>query len=152
MAKFEFRLASLLKLREAERQQRRLELAEAFRAEQLLKAQAEQLAIDLRGVEIRSRQSSSPGLVEIDRLRDTQRYKTVLESQQHLVQERTKQIEQEVHVRREALALADKEVRVLEKLRERQCDAHAAAELHSEFLQLDEAAIQQWNQKMKARK
>ena len=39
MAEFKFRLESLMKLREADRQQRRAELAEAFQAESVLRQQ-----------------------------------------------------------------------------------------------------------------
>ncbi|MBP89653.1 MAG: flagellar export protein FliJ [Planctomycetaceae bacterium] len=147
MAKFQFRLESLLKLREASRQQRRLELAEAFHAERILTDQAGQLAQDIREVMLRSRVSVSPGYVDVDQLRDTHRYRLVLESQQAVMEQRMKQLTQEVQKRRDALAAADKEVRVLEKLRERQLSEHAAAELHREFMELDEVAVQQWNQK-----
>lgn len=149
MASFTFRLESLLKLREADRQQRRLELAEAFQAEQLLHTQFEQVADDLRELAVRSRVSASPGRVNVDRLRDTQRYKTVLESQQQLLRQRAEQIGKEVESRREALAASDKEVRVLEKLRTKQMQEHAAANLRREVLHLDEVAIQQWSQRVR---
>ncbi|HRX82351.1 MAG TPA: hypothetical protein P5307_24965, partial [Pirellulaceae bacterium] len=81
MTKFQFRLESLMKLREAERQQRRAELAEAFQAESILRQQAAQLEQDIRDMEKRSRVISSPGRVHVDRVLDTHRYKLMLKSQ-----------------------------------------------------------------------
>lgn len=147
MAKFIFRLDPLLKLREASRQQRRLDLAEAFHAEQILQEQAQQLAQDIHDVVLRSRVSASPGHVNVDELRDTHRYRLVLEAQQAVMKQRIEQIAAEVEKRRDALAEADKEVRVLEKLRERQLSEHTAAELRRELMELDEGAAQQWNRR-----
>ena len=145
MADFQFRLESLLKLRESHRQQRRLELAEAFHAEQILENQSQQLTLDLQDVVLRSRVSASPGRVNVDHLRDTHRYRVVLEAQQTVLKQRIEQVAAEVQKRRDALAEADKEVRVLEKLRERQLSEHTAIELRRELLDLDEVAVQQWN-------
>jgi len=147
MAKFQFRLESLLKLRQANRQRRRLELAEAFHAEQVLENQAQQLAQDIREVVLRSRVSASPGHVDVDQLRDTHRYRLVLDAQHAVLKQRMEQVAAEVHKRRAALAEAEKEVRVLEKLRERQLSEHTAGELHRELMELDEVAVRQWNRK-----
>lgn len=151
MAKFKFRLEALLKLREADRQQRRVELAEAFQVEQLLAEQAAQLQQDIHEAEMRSRVSAAPGRVDVDQLRDAKRYRLVLESQRAVVRQRAEQLATEVQRRRDALAAADKEVRIIERLRQKRLDEHTAAELHRELLQLDEVAVQQWNRKAKAR-
>jgi flagellar export protein FliJ len=147
MASFHFRMESLLKLREASRQQRRLDLAEAFHAEEILQNQAKQLAQDIHDVVLRSRVSASPGHVNVDELRDTHRYRLVLEAQQAVIKQRIEQITAEVEKRRAALAEADKEVRLLEKLRERRLSEHTAAELRRELMELDEGAAQQWIRK-----
>lgn len=145
MAQFKFRLESLKKLREAERQQRRIELAEAFHAESLLREQAAQLEQDIREVEQRSRVISSPGRVHVDRVLDTHRYKLMLKSQIMMLSQKEAQLQTEIERRRTALATADRDVRVLEKLRERKRAEHDGTELKRESRQLDDFAVQRWN-------
>ncbi len=144
MAQFKFRLESLKKMREAERQQRRIELAEAFHAESLLQQQAAQLEQDIREIEQRSRVISSPGRVHVDRILDTHRYKVMLKSQIMMLSQKEAQLQAEIERRRTALAAADRDVRVLEKLRERKREEHDAAELKRESRQLDDFAVQRW--------
>lgn len=145
MAQFQFRLESLKKLREAERQQRRIELAEAFHAESLLRQQAAQLEQDVREVEQRSRVISSPGRVHVDKVLDTHRYKLMLRSQIMILNQKEAQLRTEIERRRAALTAADRDVRVLEKLRERKLEEHAATELKRESRQLDDFAVQRWS-------
>lgn len=144
MAQFTFRLESLKKLREAERQQRRIELAEAFHAESLLHQHTSQLEQDIREVEQQSRIVSSPGRVHVDRILDTHRYKLMLKSQLMTLSQKEVQLQTEIERRRAALAASDRDVRVLEKLRERKQQEHRATELKHELLQLDESAAQRW--------
>jgi flagellar FliJ protein len=144
MPKFKFRLQSLLKLREAERQQCRMELAEAFQAESILYQQRHQLAQQIDEMTKRARVAGSPGKIQIDQLLDAHRYRSVLEAQTKMLQQRETQITGEITRRREALADADRDVRVLEKLRDRKLDEHRAAELQRELKQLDEVAVQRW--------
>ena len=47
MAKFKFRLATLLRLREATRDQRRAELAEAYRADNVLREHLDRVGQEL---------------------------------------------------------------------------------------------------------
>jgi flagellar FliJ protein len=147
MGKFEFRLEALLKLREASRQQRRLELAEAFRAEQILENQARQLLQDIHEVVMRSRVSAAPGHVNVDQLRDAHRYRLMLDAQRSVLRQRQEQVGAEVQKRRHTLSEADKEVRLLEKLRDRQLSEHEASELRRELMELDEVALQQWSRR-----
>ncbi|MBI2477803.1 MAG: flagellar export protein FliJ [Planctomycetia bacterium] len=144
MAKFQFRLESLMKLREAERQQRRIELAEALHAEFLLRQQASQLHQDIHDVEMRSRVISSPGRIHVDRILESHRYKLLLKSQVLTLRQKEAQLQAEIERRRTALAMADRDVRVLEKLRERKRTEHDATEFKRDLQQLDEVAVQRW--------
>ncbi|HUG67090.1 MAG TPA: flagellar export protein FliJ [Pirellulaceae bacterium] len=144
MARFQFRLESLLKLREAERQERRLEVAEAFHAESILRQQAAQLRQDIQDVEKRSRVISSPGRVQVDRVLEAHRYKLLLKSQVMTLGQKQAQLQVEIEKRQTALAIADRDVRVLEKLRDRKRAEHDTAEFKRELKQLDEVAVQRW--------
>lgn len=145
MAAFQFRLESLLALREADRQQRRIELAEAFKADNVLRQQAIQLRQDIHEAEKQSRVISSPGRVQVDKVLDIHRHKLMLKSQIGVLYQKQELIQAEIERRREALAAADRDVRVLEKLRERKLKEHTAKEFQSELKQLDEVAVQRWN-------
>jgi flagellar export protein FliJ len=145
MAQFQFRLESLKKLREAERQQRRIELADAFHAESILRQQAAQLEQEIREVEQRSRVISSPGRVHVDRVLDTHRYKLMLKSQIMILSQKEAQLQTEIERRRAVLAAADRDVRVLDKLQARKREEHEAAELRRESRQLDDFAVQRWS-------
>ena len=131
-----------MKLREAERQQRRIELAEAFHAETLLRQQIEQVHQDIQHIEKRSRVITSPGRVHVDRVLDTHRYKLLLRSQVMTLSQKETQLQTEIEKRRTALAAADRDVRVLEKLRDRRQAEHGEAELKRELQQLDEVTTQ----------
>lgn len=144
MTQFLFRLESLVRLRESEREQRRIELAEAFQAEAILRQQAAQLEQDIRELEKRSRVINSPGRVHVDRVLDTHRYKLMLKSEVMVLGQKETQLQAEIEKRRAALATADRDVRVLEKLRERKRKEHDNAELRRESKQLDEVAVQRW--------
>jgi len=144
MAPFQFRLATLLQLREADRRQRRLELAEALRAEELLQRQARELTIEIRDLEERSRVASAPGRVSVDQLLDVHRYKLLLLARVRLLDQKAEQLRREVERRRQVLVEANRQARVLEKLRERDQQEHEAAELKQERKELDETAVQLW--------
>ena len=133
-----------MKLREADRQQRRAELAEAFHADSVLREQGLQLKRDIEEAEMRSRVMSSPGRVKVDQVLDTHRYKLLLKSQVELLHQKQQQIQGEIERRREALAVADRDVRILEKLRERKLEEYTAAELQREVKAMDEVAVQRW--------
>jgi len=144
MGRFQFRLESLLRLREAEREQRRIELAEAFNAETVLQDQTDQIMQHIHEMTLRARVCCSPGTVDIDALLDAQRFRAILDSQATVLQQKSRQLGQEIQRRREALVEADRQVRMLEKLRERKRDEYQAAELREEMKQLDEIAVQQF--------
>lgn len=140
MPKFQFRFAALLKLREAARDERETKLAEAYRAEEAIEEQHEELRRQLAEVRDCYAQAAAPGEVEVDRLVQSQRYELVLKSQEQAFAEKGRLLAEEVQRRREALIEANREVRVLEKLRERQLDRHQLEEARQETKQLDEVA------------
>lgn len=140
MAKFKFRLATLLRLRERTRDERRTALAQAYQAEALLREEQERLARDLDGLTNASRMACGPGPLNIDRLLDTRRYELVIKAHQQDLQKKRTMLEEEIGRRREALAEANRQVRVLELLRERQMERFRQEEIRQEIKLLDEVA------------
>jgi flagellar protein FliJ len=143
MAKFKFRLATLLRIREAARDERRSALAEAYRVDGLLRQQLDGVARDLEALAARRRQAAGPGEVKVDRLVEAQRYEVTLRRQQRQTVRQREAVAAEIERRRQALIEADREVRVLEKLREKQADQHRTAEERRDASRLDEVAQQQ---------
>ena len=140
MATFKFRLATLLRLREATRDERRGQLAEAFRVDELLEAQLDRVGDESDWLRDRCRRVAGPGAVNVDQLVETQRYELALRAQQMQLTQQREQVAVEIERRRRALLAADRDVRVLEKLRDRQAENHRQAEHRLETKQLDEAA------------
>lgn len=146
MRAFKFRLATLLKLREAERQRRRAELAEAYRAEEILGEQAEQLNLQLEDIRRQSAVAVSPGRVDVDTILETHRYELQLKSQLGVLMQQSERIQQEIEQRRQVLVEADRQVRVLESLEDRQRQSHEHEMLKLETKVLDEVGIQARNE------
>lgn len=142
MAKFKFRLATLLRLREATRDERQAELAEAYRADDLLIERLEQIHGELNAIVIGCRKAVGPGTVNIDLLIESQRYEVTLHAYEKQTLEQRKRLAVEIERRREALLAANREVRVLEKLREHQIERHREEENRRDIKRLDEVAQQ----------
>ena len=140
MARFKFRMATLLKLREAARDERRAELAQAYRADDVLSEHLEQVRTELNALEDQCRKAAGPGTIDIDRLIEAQRYEIILKVQQGNLNEQRGRLAAEIERRRVALLAANREVRILEKLREHQIEQHNQAENRLEIKRLDEVA------------
>ena len=140
MAEFKFRLATLLRLRETTRDERRAELAAAYRTDQNLQQQLARLAVELEELKTVSRRAAGPGKVDVDQLVEAQRYQRTLESRQRQIIEERTSLAVEIERHRQTLLAADREVRTLEKLREMRHAHHLHDENRREIKQLDEVA------------
>ena len=140
MAKFRFRMATLLKLRETARDERRSALTAAHQAADILRQQEEQLEAETQRLRLESRNAAGPGTVDIDRLLGARRYEMILMAQQEDLGRKRKMIDEEIERRRLALVEANREVRVLELLREKQIVRHRDEESLKDVKLLDEVA------------
>jgi flagellar protein FliJ len=140
MSSFRFRLETLLRLRLAERDARRADLAKALRAEDALLAQAAALAGEQRETIELSRRLASPGAADVDRLIVAHRYELVLKARSLQLAGQLEQVHSEVERRRAVLIEADRQVRVLEKLRDKQRAAHTEREQRLDQKAFDEQA------------
>ena len=143
MPKFVFRLTALLRIRESRRDECRAALADAYRVDEVLRKQFETLSQEINALREFCRLKASPGTVDIDRLVEAQRYELVTRAQQRNIAQQRQTVAAEVERRRQALVESDREVRVLEKLRERQAEQHRHEEELRETKRLDEVATQQ---------
>lgn len=135
-----FRLQTLLRLRIADRDERRADLAKALRAEEALLAERSRLQAEQAELAMRQRTLKSPGAANVDALLNTHRYTVVLAAQERQLSGQMAQVAGEIERRRQALVEADRQVRVLEKLRERHAAAEKASEERQAARQYDELA------------
>jgi flagellar FliJ protein len=140
MAKFKFRLSTLLKIRESTRDERRAELAQAHEAEEIVAGEQKRINRELLDLEVESRRAVSPGEIDVDRVLETRRYRLLLDAQRQHVARQRDAVRVEVERRRRNLVEANREVRVLEELREKQHDRHRKEEDRLQTKQLDEVA------------
>lgn len=144
MAKYRFRLQTLQKVREAHRDQQRAALAEAFRAEQLLAENRAELVIEEQQLRELQREATSGQYLDVNRLLEAQRYELLLKAQSMELAKQAILLAAETERRRQVLVEADREVRVLEMLDERNRKAHDRKQLQAETKRLDEAATVRW--------
>jgi flagellar export protein FliJ len=149
MPPFRFRLATLLRLREANRDEKRLLLADAQRAEQIVTDRIVDIDRQLAGIRGASADASQPGPVNVDTLMEMQRYELLLKAERSTAEQQRQVVAAEVLRRRETLLAADREVRVLEKLREGQQQRHRQEEDRLDHKRLDEIALRGYWRKEK---
>lgn len=140
MSKFHFRLATLLRLRESVRDERRQQLAQAYEADDRLRREDESVAAELAALLDWARCTAEPGAVDVDRLLDVQRFELVLRAQRQQLAQQRSLIQAEIERRRQALVEANREVQSLEKLREHQQQRHRDEENRRDVRRLDEVA------------
>ena len=142
MPPFRFRLATLLKLRESLRDERRGQLAEAYAADRKLKERRESVERELNHIHATA-SVQSVGTVHVERLLDLSRFDALLRGEIGIIRGHEAQLAVEIEKRRQALVAADRDVRMLEKLREVKQAEHRTAEATALMKQLDEVAGRQ---------
>ena len=140
MSKFQFRLATLQKLREMARDERRAQLAESQRADAALERQQADVHAERTRLQTECRTSGGPGLLNLAQLFEAQRYAESLRCDAETLQRDRQSLAVEIERRRRAAIEADREVRSLEKLREHQWTAHRQIEERQTVKRLDESA------------
>jgi flagellar protein FliJ len=142
MTKFKFRLASVLRLRQTARDDRRVQLAESQRSDAELQGQLRRLEAEQELLQGECRAAVGPGPVDLGRLIDAQRYAAELRSREGDVREQRELLAAEIESRRQAVIEADRDVRTLQKLRDNQLQTHREEEQRQDAKRLDEAAMQ----------
>jgi flagellar export protein FliJ len=144
MARFKFRLQTLRRIREIHRDEQRGRLATAFEAERILQGQRDALASEAAEHLESQRRAMREGALDVNWMLTTQRYQLALEAQAKVLSEQAAKLAEEVERRRVAVVEADCEVRVLDKLEERQRKQHQIAAIRAETKLLDEVASVRW--------
>jgi flagellar FliJ protein len=141
MPKYKFRLATLQKVREAKRASDRAALAEAFRAEQVLAEHREAIAAEQAELRAMQRSWAAGQYLDVNRLLEAQRYELVLKAREAELTRQQAAVAVETERRRQLLVEAERDVRALELLDERQRREYKRNQQRIEGRRLDEVAI-----------
>jgi flagellar FliJ protein len=142
MAQFQFRLATLLRIRELARDERRTYLAEALRRVDELRAKCAE--IDHLLHDTQRLQAPPGGELNVDRLLNATRYELVLRAEQRSLKLQEAALAGEVEKRRQALVAANRDVRSLELLREKQTQRQREQEEDWARKEIDEVAVRRY--------
>ncbi len=140
MAKFQFRLTALLRLRETHRDERRADLAQAYQAMDIIEQQTAEVATQLQRATEAARAALAPGVIHVDRIMGTNREQLILQSQRRELERQHALLVEEIERRRLAVGEADQQVKVLEKLKQTQHRRHRQEQDRQETKMLDEFA------------
>ena len=140
MRAFRFRLQTLQRIREQKRDAVQRKLAQAERERSELQQCELDVRGELQGLEEHMRRAVSKQQVEVDRVMDGHRHKLSLQARLADLEKAIVQANNEVAQCRNQLIEADRDVKVLEKLHERQLSEHVLQIQAHEAKLLDEAA------------
>jgi flagellar FliJ protein len=144
MARFNFRLQTLRRLREIHRDEQRGRLATAYEAERILAEQRKAVVAETTALVDSRRQLMQQGSLDVTQLLTAQRYQLALEAQNRKLADQAAKLAEEVERRRQSLVEADREVRVLDKLEQRKRQQHREASQRAETKVLDDVATTRW--------
>ena len=130
----------MLTIREADRELRRSELAEALQAERTLQLDADRVSQELDAIRASAQSAARPGDIHVSQLLDIHRYALVLRSRLVEIGASKEKLHVEIERRRDRLVGADQQVRVLEKLRDRQRQTYLKEEEKKDTKAMDEIA------------
>ena len=103
-------------------------------------AEQQRLGEEQAALAARTAELKAPGVADVDRLLQAHRYAGVLALQRRTLENQLSQVRAECQRRRLALVEADRQVQILEKLRERQEAAYRKQQDRTETKELDELA------------
>ena len=140
--KFKFRLQTQLKINEQRRAEAQAELAKAQDAEQIVETELKRIQTEIADCADQARRSMQEGRIDVNFLLGLRRHEMVLVAQQGEATEQLNIVRQEVEKRRLFLMEKDREVKTLEKLKEKQFEAFKEEHRRAEAKQMDEIAGQ----------
>ncbi len=140
MSAHKYRLATLLQLRENVCAQRRQELAEAITRERGAAAHVQQISEELSALLGRAKKSRQPGRIDIEQLRDAQRFDRHLQQNLRLAKNDLSAAGLDVERCQAAMVQAEQEAKALEKHRDVQLAESRVQANRADCNHLDEIA------------
>ncbi|MGL4943397.1 MAG: flagellar export protein FliJ [Thermoguttaceae bacterium] len=137
---FKFRLETLLSIRDNVRKERQAELAKAYDAERIVLDKIGELDSGIVSLIGEGRAAMQSDNIDVEFLVGLRRREAFLRAQHTEATRQLGMIREEIEVRRRAVIEADKEVKVMEKLKERQYQRYTEEESRRDQKTMDEIA------------
>ncbi|MDR0609016.1 MAG: flagellar export protein FliJ [Planctomycetaceae bacterium] len=142
---FQFRLEPLITIRDNTLKEKQGELAKAYEARRIVEEKQRQLQQELAENVETGRQRLQTGIIDIDFLLGLRRHEAYLNAQIEFVHGHLRQIDEEIERRRNAVLEANKELKIIEKLKEKRYEKYRTEENRKETIRLDEIAVKKRN-------
>lgn len=138
--KFRFRLQTLLKIRENARAEAQAELGKAREAERVVLEQLDEIRINIEKCANEGRKAIEYGKIDVNFMIGLRRHEAYLLSQDTVLKKHLEDVRAEIERRRQILMNADREVKTLEKLKEKQYEQFVEDYRAAEMKEMDEIA------------
>jgi flagellar export protein FliJ len=141
---FKFRLEPLITIRSNVLKEQQAELAKAYDARRQIEELQGQINEQLTVNENEGRKLMQPGqAVNVNHLLGLRQQEMFLRADYQQLSERIKGIDEVIEMRRNAVMLANRNLKIIEKLKEKRREKHRLEELRKESALMDEIAGQQ---------
>lgn len=140
MAQPKFRLETLLSIRENLLKEKQAELAKAYEAERIVEEKRRKTLDEMVALSGQARSMMQSGRIDVGFLLGARRHEAFLLAMRKDMDEKLVLIRQEIDLRRQAVIEANKEVKILEKLKEKQRERYRIEQGKSDVKRMDEIA------------
>jgi flagellar FliJ protein len=138
---FKFRLEPLIKIRDNVLKECQAELAKAYNARSILEEHIREIERQLLEGTTTARNLMKPGqTVNVEYLLGLRRQEMFLRANQDDLNQKMQMLEEEIERRRNAVIAANKELKIIEKLKEKRREQYLADERREETKEMDEIA------------
>ena len=138
---FQFRLEPLIKIRDNVLKECQAELAKAYDARRILEEHLQEVERQLTEGTETARNLMQPGnTVNVDYLLGIRRQEMFLLAKQEEIKQKMQEIDEEIERRRDAVVAANKELKILEKLKEKRHEQYLDDEKREETKAMNEIA------------
>ncbi|MGL4593231.1 MAG: flagellar export protein FliJ [Thermoguttaceae bacterium] len=137
---FRFQLDSLLSIRNSTLKEKQGALGKAYEARRIVEEKRFALAKDISDTLNSGREMIASGMISPDYLLGLRRHEAFLATQQQEVEQHLVLIDEEIERRLAAVVEANKELKMVEKLKEKRREKYVTEETRKEVVQMDEIA------------
>lgn len=138
---FTFRLEPLITIRNNELKERRSELAKAYEARKILEEHIQEIDRQLtEGIAVVRSLMQEGQTINVESLLSFRRQEMFLRAQQSDLMEKMEATDQEIERRRALVVAANKELKIIEKLKEKRYEKYLEEENKTEMKNMDEIA------------
>ena len=139
---FKFRLEPLITIRDNVLKEKQAELAKAYEARRALEEKQAELEQELAATVAAGRDTiHGGGAISVDYLLSLRRHEGYLMAQQEHIAKTIAAVDEEIERRREAVMEAHRELKTVEKLKEKQKEKYNAELAKKETVMMDEIAL-----------